>query len=86
MCLIVCRVPFRLSRFWEYWCNRKEKILEQREIFDTQHIYRHKTTDEYHEWKRKHDEDLQRAIKDHPIASTFLKLSKNVNDYNMQIV
>ena len=37
-----------------------------------------KDNHEYHEWKRKYDEDLQRAIKNHPIASVFLNLTKNV--------
>ena len=70
------RKEFLLSRFLEH----------KREVFDYQYVFRHKTTDEYAEWKRKYDEDLQRAIKDHPIASTFLRLSKNINDYNVRIV
>jgi len=36
-----------------------------------------KDKDEYREWKRKHDEYLQRAIKNHTIASVFLNLTKN---------
>ena len=67
-------------------CNRFRFLEHKREVFDYQFVFRHKTTDEYAEWKRKYDEDLQRAIKDHPIASTFLRLSKNINDYNVQIV
>ena len=54
--------------------------------FSEQHLYRHKTMDEYYEWKRRNDEDLQRALQDHPVAAQFLRLSKNVNEYNVEIV
>ncbi len=46
--------------------------------YDTQHVTMNKGNHEYHEWKRKHDAEVQRAIKNHPIASVFLNLTKNI--------
>lgn len=64
--------------FFKYWCSRNEKFLEAKEDFDTQHIMLNKTKDEYNDWKRKHEENLQRAIKNHPIAAVFLNLNKKM--------
>ena len=62
--------------FFKYWCSRREKFLLEKEEFDSQHVHLNKNSDEYAGWKRKHEEELQRAIKNHPIAATFLQMGK----------
>ena len=63
--------------FFGYWCARDERSVSAADRFDRQHVVMDKTKDEYNDWKKKHDEEMQRAIKNHPIASTFLNLTKN---------
>lgn len=69
--------------FCRYWCSRHPKFNVRRQAFNEQHLFRHKTMDEYTEWKRRNDENVQEAIRNHPIASKFLQLSKNVNEYSV---
>ncbi len=66
--------------FCSYWCNKDKHFIKDKERYDNQHITMDKTKGEYAEWKRKYDEDLQRTIKNHPIASVFLNLSKNPHE------
>jgi len=63
-----------VTHAWSLW---QGEFAAERARFDSQHAVMDKDKDEYREWKRKHDEDLQRAIKNHPIASVFLDLTKN---------
>ena len=64
--------------FCRYWCSRERRFLdEEKATYDSQHIKLKKTNDEYREWKRNHEEEMQRAIKNHPIATTFLNLARS---------
>ncbi len=54
-----------MIRIHDFRCDRgrSAKTKERRARFDRQHIVFDKRTDEYFEWKRAYDEQLQKAIK-----------------------